>query len=175
MAFAPRIVEPPFYDPPLVDNPSGQQHSQAWTEYHQSVSDLLTALRANSGVTDGSDAAAGQVGEYMTASGSVPLANNTVTTVATLNLTAGDWEVSGGVTFTISGAASTHYAAGIDGTFGSEIIATIPTGSGTWRLSAGAPVRRNVTAATAVHLSAFAGFTSGAVSAAGTLQARRVR
>jgi hypothetical protein len=168
-----KVVDPPFYDPPIADYPSGQQHSQAWTEYHQSVADKINGLSI--GVTDGSDADAGHVGEYMSASGSVALSNNTTATVATLNLTAGDWDVSGGVTFTISGAASNHYAAGIDGTFGSEIIATVPTGSGTWRLSAGAPVRRNVTATTAVHLSALAGFTSGAVSAAGMIQARRVR
>ena len=173
MASPPKVVEPPFYDPPIADYPSGQQHSQAWTEYHQSVADRLAVIK--NGVTDGSDAKPGEVGEYLTASGSVALSNNTTATVATLNLTAGDWEVSGGVTFTISGAASNHYAAGIDGTFGSEIIATVPTGSGTWRLTAGAPARRNVTAATAVHLSALAGFTSGAVSAAGTIQAWRVR
>ena len=35
MASAPQVVQPPFYDPPIVDYASGQQHSQAWTEYHQ--------------------------------------------------------------------------------------------------------------------------------------------
>ena len=68
MASAPQVVQPPFYDPPIVDYATGQQHSQAWTEYHQSVADQLASLaatmRANQGVTDGSDAAAGQIDEY---------------------------------------------------------------------------------------------------------------
>jgi hypothetical protein len=139
------------------------------------LSNLSNTVQYKAGVTDGSEATAGNIGEVLTASGSVALTNNTTATVATLTLTAGDWDVTGGVTFTISSAASSHYAAGIDGAFGTAIIATVPTGSGTWILSAGAPVRRNVTASTAVALSAQTGFTSGSVSAAGSVRARRMR
>ena len=178
-------LEHPVGDPPIIDG--GNQHSKSWTAYFQSVNDQVAGLNdevaglttqlgsVGQGVTDGSDAAAGMVGEYLTASGSgVGLTNNVMTTVATLNLTAGDWNVYGGVTFNITSAASSHYGAGVD-TLGQTMIATIPTGSGTWMLSAGAPVRRNVTAPTMVNLVAQAGFTSGSVSADGTISARRMR
>ena len=176
MATAPRRIEPPVFDPPLVElDGGGQRHSQAWTEHNQQVADLLNSLVSRRGVTDGSDAAAGTVGEVLEASGSgVTLSSGAVTTVAMLTLTPGDWDVSGGVTFNISGAASNHYGVGIDGALSNEIIATIPTGTGTWRLVP-ASVRRNVAADTAVTLSALAVFSSGAVTADGTLSARRAR
>jgi hypothetical protein len=149
-------------------------HTQPWIDYHQNVADRLGDVQMRAGVTDGSDAAAGDIGEYLTASGSVALGSGAVTTVATLTLTPGDWDIWGGVTFNISGAASNHYGAGIDGALTNEMVATIPTGTGTWRLAA-APVRRNVSAGAAVTLSALAGFSSGSVAASGTISARRMR
>ena len=69
-----------------------------------------------SGVTDGNDAAAGQVGEYVTASGSgVGLANGTPANVATLTLAAGDWDVSGNAQFVATGVAGRVTAEGLDG------------------------------------------------------------
>lgn len=45
MATAPiKIVDPPFYDAPIVDDASGQQHSQAWTEFFQALADRLNAM-----------------------------------------------------------------------------------------------------------------------------------
>jgi hypothetical protein len=179
----PDVIEPPAkLSPPIqsavIDDTSGA-HKTVWSAYYQNVADQISSVwgalqTIRKGVTDGSEATAGHLGEYLTASGSAGLTNNATVTVASLTLPAGDWDVTGGVTFTISGAASSHYAVGIDGVFGTEIIATIPTGSGTWRLPAGT-VRRNVTADTAVTLVALAGFSSGTVSAAGTIQARRMR
>lgn len=172
------VTEPPTNHAPITEYETGQQHSTEWTEYFQSLNDkvneLVSAANTMTGVTDGSDAAAGVVGEYMTASGSVGLSNNALATVTSLTLTAGDWQVTGFVTFTLTSAASNHYVVTIDGEPGTEIIATIPSGSGTWRLQAGT-VRRNVTTNTAVSLLALAGFTSGSVSAAGTINARRMR
>ena len=40
----PRIVQPPFYDPPLILD--GQRHSQAWEAYFQAASDQIAALTA---------------------------------------------------------------------------------------------------------------------------------
>ena len=178
-------LEHPVGDPPIIDG--GNQHSKSWTAYFQSVNDQVAGLNdevaglttqlgsVGQGVTDGSDAAAGMVGEYLTASGSgVGLTNNVMTTVATLTLTAGDWDVYGVVTFHLTGATTTHYAAGLDGTFGTEIIATVPAGSGVWQLQAGT-VRRNVTGTTAVLLQGLCGFSAGSVSADGTIRARRMR
>lgn len=102
---APRVVDPPVNDPPMVDYPSGQRHSQAWTEYNQAVADRLAdntaAIAAiKTGVTDGSSAAAGQIGEFLTASGgATPLTTATPADIVTLALTAGEYEVWGAVNF----------------------------------------------------------------------------
>jgi hypothetical protein len=59
------------------------------------------------GVTDGSNAAAGQIGEYLesTAIFSSSISNNTTGTCGTLALPAGDWDVWG--VATLSGASVT--------------------------------------------------------------------
>ena len=169
-----RVIEPPTLDPVLNEN----AHSHSWTDYHNKSADLLNDLveRVTNprGITDGSDAPAGVVGEELTASGSAPLSTGVAANVATLTLPAGDWEVTGWVNFTAAGANTGRFATGVD-TFGMEFPANLPAGSGTWRMSAGAPVRRNVTADTAVHLVAACAFTSGSVTADGSVRARRVR
>jgi len=194
VALAPSSRLAPPHDVATLGNDG--LNGAAWREHHQEVADRIadqateltdqqtqltgqgariTTLEAKRGVTDGSDAAPGQIGEYLTASGSgISLTSNTTATVATLTLTAGDWEIYGGVTFHLSGATTTHYAAGLDGTFGTEIIATVPAGSGVWQLQAGT-VRRNVTGTTAVLLQGLCGFSAGSVSADGTIRARRMR
>ena len=63
--------------PPLIEKTidARGETTQPWAEWFQTVSDRLSklGLNAGAGVTDGSEAAAGQVGEYLTASGSVAL------------------------------------------------------------------------------------------------------
>jgi hypothetical protein len=173
-----KLVDPPFYDAPIVDNPTaGQQHSQAWTEYHQAVADQVNALAAKvgagAGVTDGSDAAAGQLGEYMTATASgIGLTNNVAANIVSLDLTAGDWDVSGNVAF--SAGAGTHvvFAAGID-SLDTQTMASFPTGAVTQGISTSVK-RYNGTATVTVWLVALAAF-SGTTTASGTIRARRVR
>ena len=164
---------PPILDPPL--DPSGQQHSQSWAAYHQDVSDRLASIPVDvtTGVTDGSDAAAGRIGEYLTASASgVALATGVVANVVSLDLTAGDWDVSGNVQFSAPSGTYTLFGAGIIG-IDTFIRATFPAGSITEGISP-APQRYNVTATTTVWLLAIASF-SASVTAAGTIQARRMR
>ena len=173
MALATRL-QPPANESPVADD--GLQHTGAWRAYFQSVADQLNIL--HNGVTDGSDAGAGQIGEYMTASGSgVVLATGTPAAVASLSLTAGDWQVSGYVFFTPSGAAhATRCGVGVDtgmAITGTDIVTTFATGVGT-QLGAG-PRRFSVSATTAVHLAAVSAFTGGTMSAAGTISARRMR
>jgi hypothetical protein len=178
----PKVLDPPFYDPPIVDYPSGQQHSQAWTEYHQSVSDQLATMTqqlatvmAGMGVTDGSNAAAGQIGEYMTGSASgVALSNAAVVNVASVALTPGDWDVSGNVGFTASsGTGHTLFGVGI-GALDSYSAATFPTGAINQAMNTGVS-RHNITSAATVWVVARADFTGGTVTASGTVRARRVR
>ena len=177
MPSAPQVVQPPFYDPPIVDYATGQQHSQAWTEYHQSVADQLASLaatmRANQGVTDGSDATAGQIGEYMTMTGTATgLANNAMTPVASLDLTAGDWDVSGNVQFS-SGGTGSHlgYYVGIDD-LDTYIVATFPTSAIVQGLTTAAR-RYNIATGATVELMAQASFGGGTMTATGTIRARR--
>ena len=178
-----QVVQPPFYDAPIVDFPSGQQHSQAWTEYHQSVADRLAAnatalAKAGTGVVDGSNAAAGQIGEYLSASsGSVSLSNGTTTDIVTLALTPGDWDVEGNVTFTPTGAVS--YAACSVSTVSASIggLATrVPGASATTqiRIGTGGAVRISVSAAATAYLTAQSAF-AGSMTATGAIRARRVR
>ena len=175
-SFAPVVPEPPANDPPL--GPKGQ-HSDAWAEFFQKNTDVLNELTkamrlVGRGVTDGSDAQPGYIGEVLTASGSVGLSNGVTATVATLTLTPGDWEVTGTVLLTATGANLSRYSAGIDA-FGMEIPTSLPAGSGTARMTAGSPVRRNVTVNTPALLIAAVSFTGGGLTASGTVQARRMR
>jgi hypothetical protein len=172
-----KVVDPPVTVPPIISTGPQQQFSQSWTEHNQNVADQVNGLlaREGRGVTDGSDAAAGQIGEYLVATASgVALATNVQATVVSLPLTAGDWDVTGDVAFHITGATSSHYGAGVDA-IAQEIIATIPTGSGTWRLGSGAPVRHSLSAPGTALLVAIATFSAGTVAADGVIQARRIR
>lgn len=143
------------------------------------MSDRLSKLGLNAGagvgVTDGSEAAAGQVGEYLTASGSVALATGSAAVVASLTLSPGDWDVSGNVTFNLAAVDSNQYqyAATIDGV-GTAVLVTITASTDVYQLPAG-PVRRNVTMSTVVQVVVLANFTAGTVSVDGVINARRAR
>jgi hypothetical protein len=174
---AQKLVDPPFYDAPIVDIASGQQHSQAWTEYHQAVADQVNALAAKvgagTGVTDGSNAPAGQIGEYLTATASgIGLTSNVAANVVSLDLTAGDWDVSGNVAFSAGAGTHTLFAAGID-SLDTQTMGTFPGGAITQGISTSTR-RYNGTATVTVWLVALASF-SGTVTASGTIRARRMR
>lgn len=138
------------------------------------------------GVTDGSAALAGQVGE--SASALVPigtpvsLTTNTGENVVSLSLTAGDWDVSGSINYIQTGATATAISAGItttsatvpvdgsevyNGTLGTELTVTVGDALAVKRIS--------LSATTSVRLAAKAVFSVGTVGAFGTLTARRVR
>lgn len=183
-----KVVDPPVFDPPIAA--SGQQHSQAWTEYHQQVADQLqnqlTQINAltsqlstltgtmGQGVTDGSDAAAGDIGEYLTAtSGTVSLANAVLTNIVSIDLTAGDWDVSGTVGFSAGSGTHTLFGAGIGSGLDAVITATFPSAAMSMALPTSVH-RYNVTATTTVWLVAEVGFT-GSCTAQGIIRARRMR
>jgi hypothetical protein len=169
MALSPATLVPPLNSPPVT--PSGQ-HSPAWTDFYQGVANRLAAL--GTGVRDGSDAAAGQVGEFMTASsGAVTLTNNSVANVVPLTLTPGDWDVSGLVSFSAGAGTHTSFGTGLD-TVGILYQGTYPSGAMTQGMGT-PPKRYNVTANTVVNLVAIATFTSGTMSVQGVVRARRMR
>ena len=136
--------------------------------------------KADTGVTDASSASAGQVGETMTVTGSsVTLTAATTTTLCSLALTAGDWEVDNIVSVTTS-AGATSITAGNSNS--ATAIAASPLrlqllaalSSGGQNLSA--PRRQfSLSATTTIYLNTAVGFSSGTASAVGFMFARRIR
>lgn len=175
-------LQPPFQENPVRDDTGALSH--AWTRHQQDIVDALGSV--HDGVTDGSNAAAGQVGEYIEATfaGPVGLAGGgTAADVGSIGLTAGDWDVSGSVVFASSAGNLISVVAWV-GTASAALAdpgaSAINTNVGTTRFSSGTrllagPVRFNVAAAVTVYLGASATFPSGTASAAGHLGARRVR
>jgi hypothetical protein len=164
--------QPPANQAPLAD--TGVEHSQAWAQYHQSMSDWLAGAQLKKGVTDGSDAKPGELGEYMTSTGAnLALTTNVTATLASLNLTAGDWDVHGFVAYSVaSGAHPVSFLFGV-ASLDTNIVATFPSGPFSLSQWTG-PKRVNVSAAGVAHVLASCIFT-GSVSAQGSIMARRVR
>ena len=143
------------------------------------------------GVSNGSNAAAGQIGEYLIsdiASGAaVGLGNGVTVNVTSLSLTAGDWDVwvngafSGGATASVLGliVSITTTSAGVNTSASGTTRWASPSASntlfanGNMTLVAG-PVRLSLAATTTVYYTATANFTVSA-AAYGSIQARRRR
>jgi hypothetical protein len=143
--------------------------------------DAVPKQYVDNGVTNGSNAAAGQVGEFLTASGtSVAIPINGAANITTLSLPAGDWDVSGFVICNQNTPAVTNAAH----VWISTTSATFP-GAGSTGLSSAAcstavnpqipigPTRYSVTAPTTLYLSAQINGSAG--TGTGTIRARRMR
>jgi hypothetical protein len=181
-------LQPPFLDPPIAEHPTGQQFSHAWTEHLQSLVDHVNSLTAQSGITDGSEAAAGRVGEFravsVDAGAAVSMGSFTAIDVTHLDLEPGDWDVWGNVVFAPAGSTTCNTIAA----WISPVSATPPAGetagyvtiraafvTGQPQALAVGHVRLLNSAAQSLHLSALAGFAASTMAAYGTLSARRVR
>jgi hypothetical protein len=136
------------------------------------------------GVTDGSLAAAGYVGEYLAASAAfTSISNNTTWNLATLNLTAGDWDLWGAVAFAPTAALS-FAQGGISpsgstlpgaGSFGLAAVSASSAIIATNTSLAITPLRVSLSAPAPYYLNAYATFASGTCQAGGNFAARRVR
>jgi len=141
------------------------------------------------GTTTNDNAAAGIIGEIITAAaaaGSVSLAvSGTTYNIASISLTAGDWDVTGGVTFTtaattsvtqaIAGTSVTTGTFGADGTYSRNTLTALVPGAVEW-LDQIAPVTRlSLAATTTVYLVGQSTFTVSTQTAGGFIRARRVR
>lgn len=166
---------------PTVASVTDSSTSIATTAFVQGV--------LHTGISNGSNAAPGQIGELLSAGQATALSMTTNATlnVVTLALTAGDWKVYGVATLTNSTAA-TVMGAGVSST-----SATLPTAANLaagigalnqLRISftAGGPnvfptgnARVNISAAANVYLVAQATFASGTCTASGFIAARRMR
>jgi hypothetical protein len=142
------------------------------------------------GVTNGSNAPAGDVGEYISFSrpvgSAVALTNNTTQDIISLALTAGDWDIQGNIAYQGAGGTIQIGATGWISTT-SATLPPLPNGGGETIIVGLAPaanqticipvgpMRLSLGATTTVYLSTNTAFGSGTLSGYGFLGARRVR
>ena len=144
------------------------------------------------GTTTNDDAASGMIGEYISATvlagSAVPITTNTATNVASISLTAGDWDVSGNVVIAPAGGSLVTVAAGWISTT-SASAPTIPNSGAYFQLQSPGgstltantfsfPVgnrRLSLSGTTTVYLSTLDIFTVGTLGAYGFIGARRAR
>jgi hypothetical protein len=140
------------------------------------------------GTATNDNAAAGNIGEYISASvaagSAVPLTNNVPANVTSMSLTAGDWDVWGNITFAPAGGTVTTGLFGsinttsaafpvLPGT-GAYVGLTVSQTGGGGTLPVG-QTRVSLAATTTVFLVAQSGFSAGTSSAYGFIGARRRR
>lgn len=177
--FARAKLQPPFRDAPLAGD---DQFSKPWVAHHQDVTDRINDLpvELTTGVTDGSDASAGRIGEYVaTDNGVVGLASGVITDIASLPMAAGDWEVWGQILF--KPAVTTHplvLVAGLSAATGviteyAQLALAFTVGA-SQRMLVG-PFRYSTAAAGSIFLVGRATFTTSTMDADGVLSARRMR
>jgi hypothetical protein len=170
-------LSPPGNDNPVADD---GQHTHSWLGYHQDVSDVLNGL--HTGVVTGVAASAGEVGEVMSGTATVAvLASAASTNIVNLNLTPGDWDVTGNIAFTPAPTTPpTDIAAGISLSSGvlPAVLTRIATAFATGALvaiDAGGVRQVNISVNTLVYLVGRASFTVAGMAATGTIRARRMR
>jgi hypothetical protein len=147
------------------------------------------ALNNIFGVTDGGDATAGDVGEYISGTlaqaSAISLTTVTEADITSIILTAGDWDVSGFVAFT---AAPTTTGSLLYGWINTVSVTSPVIGAGNnycggsidftgsqsrwWCMG---PQRISIASTTTVYLGAYSQFTTSTMEAWGHISARRVR
>ena len=154
-----------------------------------STSQLATTAFVQTGVTDGSNAAAGMIGEVASVTRLIGAAlgvlSGTATNIATLALTPGDWDVNANCF--LSGATAGAVTALNFWLNTVSVTLPVPTANGAPNFAlgvsgiangSGGPTGRfrvNVAVATTVYLSAIVNFSSGTALLYGAITARRVR
>lgn len=171
------------YTGEVVNTPAG---NIAATTMQGAINELDTEKFPYAGVTNGGNATAGNVGEYIeskVASGSaVSLTTATGANVTSIALTAGDWDVSGCVNLSGATATFTSRSAGISTTSatvpadGTEVTNTTGTSTATITIPLSPSSKRiSVSGSTTVYLVTNSTFSIGTASAYGVISARRVR
>jgi hypothetical protein len=137
------------------------------------------------GTTTNNNANSGSVGEYLTATNSgTSLTNATSANIASISLTAGDWDVTGfnttvpaGGTITTSAAQGLTTTSATFPTANTGSFTNIPGSSGAGVVVVGqvGPVRFSLSTTTTVFLVANCNFSGGTMTANGFIRARRIR
>jgi hypothetical protein len=143
------------------------------------------------GVTDGSNAAAGSVGEFVSSTvltgAAVSLTTGTTANVTSISLTAGDWDIRGVVALNkgsttsvtteaaaITTVSATYPALGLTNSALIRNQATTYNGTTAGAVIPVGVTRLNITSTTTVYLVANCTFTVSTMSAYGAIEARRV-
>lgn len=136
------------------------------------------------GTTTNNNANAGSVGEYVTATGtnvSIPTAGVPVN-IASISLTAGDWDVTGGITFMPAGTTTVSVVQASVNTTSATMAGAGNVWTAQGNLTAGAsqsnavPMQRvSVASTTTVYLVGLSVFATSTMQATAIIRARRVR
>ena len=138
------------------------------------------------GTNTSNNATTGNIGEYITstvASGSaVSLTTATTANVTSISLTAGDWDVTGVVDYSATVATATQFQAGSSsnsatlGAQDSYSVFPLSTSASSAPYNQIIPVTRySLASTTTIYLVSQVTFSVGAISAYGTIRARRAR
>ncbi len=174
----PENVIDAYFDPTtgkiIARNNRGEAVSFDGAGGASSTADLTTS--------DGSaDAAAGKLGEYfeVVRENGLSLTDSTEANVTSVALTAGDWDVSGSITFIGTGATSTERSTSISRTsagFEYAVVDGRPTTTENFQQSVTPPVQRmRLSAPATIYLVGYSAFSAGTITATGRITARRVR
>jgi hypothetical protein len=191
-----RSVIPVYENPPQVPTPpeGSSDTTTATTEFvdramHQAV--LEAVAKAKIGVTDGFNAAPGQIGEFLQIQVPQPgieITAANMTVLLTLEVPAGDWDLQAQTAWSFTGTAppSTtppfYYATSISDTTnfpgfpnlgGASATSTLPQPGGDFFLSTFWRLNRSVS--TSVFLLTYSNFNIGRVYSYGFMSARRRR
>lgn len=148
---------------------------------------LLYPDAVMTGVFNATEAPSGYVGEFKIASvaagAPISLTTNTVTEVTHIDLTQGDWEISGYVTFSggaITGVKSQAFIGTASGSSTTGQDLALNTNTSPFTATAAAdltltipPFRVNTTNSVTYYIKALSTFTVGSATAYGHIQARR--
>lgn len=142
------------------------------------------------GVTDGSAAAAGDVGEIKKSSiavgAAISLTTNTFADVTSLSITAGDWDLFFSAEFSGTPTGGTQIAAALTTASGSSttgmvddgynfvVSPSIPTSTAASLIKVG-PINISISSTTTYYAKTRGIFTGGTMTAYGTFYAKRVR
>jgi hypothetical protein len=148
------------------------------------------ALMNATGVTDGSNAPNGQIGQYTSQVSTSPvgIGSNIVGAVASVTLGAGDWDISGIATFNGASTTTVNYVQAAISTSATAI--TPVAGQPGYMIHSGGgqtlyafaplslsipPTRESISATTTFYLAIASGFGAGTTNVVGSITARRVR
>ena len=160
--------------------------SQAARYFNELIIQLNQAFNdAVTGVTDGSDAAPGQIGEFwmQAVTTAVPVNNNVAIDLTSLSVPAGDWDIIGEAYFLAGTSAGTDdlrvwvntvSVTQPTGDQGGLCIASTTSGGQVNNLIC-SPWRLSIAVPTTIYLSVNANFGAGNMQVKGFIRGRRMR